>query len=159
MNGEKGATLMEVLIALSITAMLAAAVTQMTGFGLRVVERGERASSGTAAALSDERALRDALTGARGAFTGDASGFQWRGGGPEDAASWRLDIKGRIAACAGNECGPPRPWLGAPVSSFAYAGPDGVFADEWANEAPPHLIRIGLEDREIIVAPRIRGAE
>ncbi|MEL6794923.1 MAG: prepilin-type N-terminal cleavage/methylation domain-containing protein [Pseudomonadota bacterium] len=160
MRREKGATLMEALVALAITALLAASVAQIAGFGLRVVERGERASSATAAALRDERLLREALTRADGAFEGDATGFRWRGPGADaDAASWRLLEDGRIAPCAAEDCGAPRDWLAARPSGFAYAGADGVFGEDWRGAAPPHAIRIDFADRAILVAPRIRGAE
>ena len=160
MKAEKGATLMEVLIALAITAMIAAGVTQMTGFGLRVVERGERASADTVSALQDERLLRDALTRADGAFEGEPSEIRWRGAGPDDDASaWRLDAEGRIAACDADGCGQPQAWISASIERFAYAGADGNFAESWSGERPPHLISIDFAGRNIVIAPRIRGAE
>ena len=162
MKGERGATLLEVLIALSITGLVAAAVTQMSGFGLRVVERGQSASSASASAFGDERRLRDALTAlspVESAFAGDADGFAWAGiGRDEEAARWRLSLDGRLAACPASRCGPPNEWLSAPLRQVAYAGPDGIFADEWRGGAAPDLIRISTSFGDIVIAPRVRGA-
>ena len=159
MTGERGATLMEVLIALAITDMLAAAVAEIGGFGLRTVERGEAASARAAEAYADERRLRDALTLIDAApFEGEANGVRWSGPVPERAgAAWRLTREGALAACVGTTCGEARPWLGAPIQNFAYAGADGLWLDEWRDDAPPRLLRITIADREIIVAPRAGG--
>lgn len=160
MKGERGATLLETLIALAITGLLSAAVVQMTGFGLRVVERGEAATAAASAAFGDERRLRDALTGMEGAgFSGDAAGLIWRGPGPDGAGGlWRLDQDGRVAACPGRRCEAAADWLTEPVAAFAFAEEDSAWAEEWEEGPPPALIRLTLAGGDVIVAPRVRGA-
>ena len=44
MNGERGATVLEVVVALAITALLAASASQISGFGLGALERISAAS-------------------------------------------------------------------------------------------------------------------
>ena len=161
MSGERGATLLEVLIALAITAIIAASVTQMTGFGLRTVERAERRSVDGAARIADERRLRDtlALIEPQG-FAADDDGFTWRGPGPSsEAAAWRLSRDGRIAACDASGCGSARQWIASQIGDIEFAGSDGVFLPEWRSADAPHLIRIGVADGEVVIAPRARGFE
>lgn len=160
MKGERGATLLETLIALAITGLLSAAVVQMTGFGLRVVERGEAVTASASGAFADERRLRDALSAMEGAgFSGDAAGLIWRGPGPDGAGGvWRLDREGRVASCPGGRCETGADWLKAPIDGFAFAEEDGAWVEEWDEGAPPALIRLTLVSREVVIAPRVRGA-
>ena len=162
---ESGATLLETLIALAIASLLAAAASQVAGLGLSTVEWAETASVRSAAAYLDDRRLRDRLTlidAGEDSFAGGPDALRWRGPGDDGAASvWRLGADGRLAACASLDalrCGPAADWLGAPVEGFAYAGPDGVWVDDWPTGAPPDLVRATFAAGEVVIAPRVRGA-
>lgn len=163
--GEKGATLLEVLIALAITSLLATAVSQVAGLGLRTVERAETASTRSTAAYFDDRRIRDRLAlidaGER-SFAGAPDAIRWRGPGEDGAAGvWRLGADGGLAACPALDairCDPAEPLLESQIEAFAYAGPDGAWRADWPPGAPPALIRLTLGGREIVVAPRVGGA-
>ena len=165
-GSERGAALLEVLIAVAITAMLAAALAQTTRFGLTVAQAS---ASGSAEALIARRKLADLLTrmdpekADRDSAAGDAAVFEWHGVGPSDdgwrAGAWRLQIvenMGELSTC---------PALNSPedcvvldnipvTGAFAYAAADGLFVAEWPAGPPPNLIRIGDQ----VIAPRVLGA-
>ena len=165
---ERGAALLEVLIAVAITAMLAAALTQATRFGLTVVERVEASADASTEALIARRKLADLLTrldpekADRDSAVGDAAAFEWHGAIAGDdgwrAGVWRLQItggEGQLSQC---------PALQAPEACevrdtfpaegpLAYAAADGVFVSDWPAGPPPHQIRVG----EQVFAPRILG--
>lgn len=168
---EAGATLMETLVALAITALLAAAVAQTTGFGLTTMDRVGAASARGAAALAARREAADALSridAGADAFAGDPAAVVWRGVLPDDAGGWR---SGRwrwsgagLAACpaaAGAPCDEPVAF-GPPAPVFAFAGADGLWRDDWPEGPAPRLIRISGGEgapAAIIVSPRIYGAQ
>ncbi|MEM8755154.1 MAG: prepilin-type N-terminal cleavage/methylation domain-containing protein [Pseudomonadota bacterium] len=168
MSGERGATLMETLVALGVASLLAAAVTQTTGFGLTVLDRAREASSDGVEALRARRELSAALARvelADGALTGDASTVSWRGAAPDpESGEWSTGLwrwragDGALSLCAApDECGEERPF-GPADATLAYAGSDGVWRDDWTGGPPPRLIRATHEGGEIVVAPRLWGA-
>ncbi|MDG1973124.1 MAG: hypothetical protein P8I56_19465 [Paracoccaceae bacterium] len=165
---EKGAALLEVLIAVAITAMLAAALTQVTRFGLSVIERVQTANSSSTEALIARRTLSDLLTridpgkADRDTAQGDRESFQWYGAAPDGDAwrtgIWRLQTTGdqsELSLCV--EFGVPATCsIESTIQAlgpFAYAPADGVFADVWPAGPPPHLIRIG----DHVFTPRALG--
>lgn len=168
-RSEKGAALLEVLIAIAITAMIAAALTEATRFGLTVVERAQASSATMTDALLARRRLADLLTrmdpekADRDGAQGDARSFEWHGVAPIDGGwrggVWRLQLtdgEGELSLCpelnAAAECVTQErfPITGA----LAYAAADGVFVDAWPAGPPPVLVRIGDQ----VIAPRILGA-
>lgn len=168
-GSERGAALLEVLIAVAITAMLAAALAQTTRFGLTVVERAQASASGSAEALIARRKLADLLTrmdpekADRDSAMGDATAFEWHGlglaKGQARAGVWRLQIienMGELSTCPALNAPEDCVVLDSiPVSGpFAYAAADGVFLSEWPAGPPPHLVRIGDQ----VIAPRVLGA-
>ncbi len=165
LRGERGATLLETLIALAIAGLLAATATQIAGFGLSAVERAEATAARSAAAYLYDRQLRDrlaAMDDGAASFRGGPKELRWRGPGDDGAAGiWRLDAEGAVAACPAidaSRCDAAAPWLAQGVDAFAYAGPDGAWRDEWQAGPAPDLIRISHGAWEIVIAPRVRGA-
>ncbi len=177
-HSERGAALLEVLIALALTAMMAAALSGVTGFGLRAVERAEAGSIRMTDHLIGRRALSDALarigTGPAGedSFLGTPDRMAWHGvmdaeTTPEGATAWQISARDmQLSGCVsldGAGCEPVTKLRLAPAR-FAYSGSDGIWQDEWSGAAPPALIRITTGNggtaaaREVIVAPRITGA-
>ena len=171
MNGssERGAALLEVLIAVAITAMLAAALAQATRFGLTVVERAQASSATSTEALIARRKLTDLLTrldpekADRDSTQGDGETFEWHGVASDQdgwrSGVWRLQVSdglGELSVCPALD----QPDLcelqdSLPVSGpFAYAAADGDFVSEWPAGPPPHLIRLG----DLVFAPRVLGA-
>lgn len=168
-GSERGAALLEVLIAVAITAMLTAALAQATRFGLTVVERTQTSAAASGEALIARRKLADLMTrldpekADRDSAQGDAAAFEWHGvAAAADgwrSGVWRLQISGYIgelslcpalndpAACDAQDSIPV-------AGPFAYAAADGVFIAEWPPGPPPHLIRIGDQ----VFAPRALGA-
>ena len=166
---ERGAALLEVLIAVAITAMLAAALAQATRFGLTVVERVQTTTDATTGALISRRKLADLLTrldptkADRDSASGDASTFVWHGVAATDvgwrSGVWRLQTSGNeaeLSACveldATDGCEIQDSF--AIAGPFAYAAADGVFVSDWPAGPPPHLIRVG----DHVFAPRVLGA-
>ena len=167
-KGQSGAALMEVLIALAITAMLAAALTQATRFGLTVIERAQKASAASTSALIDRRRLAWMLSRIEmaqperpTALATATDGFMWRGPGDVGGKTeiWRItstddalmlltcDAFSDRATCevAGQ--------LG-PNAKITVAGADGEFLEDWPPGPAPSLIRIGDQ----VIAPRLNGA-
>ena len=165
---ERGAALLEVLIAVAVTAMLAAALTQATRFGLTVVERAEASANASNEALAARRKLADLLTrldpgkADRDSTFGDAAAFEWHGVGAGDAGwragVWRLqivDLEGILSLCPAlrrpDACDAQGRFpLKGPL---AYADADGVFVSDWPPGPPPYQIRVG----EQVFAPRVLG--
>lgn len=168
-KGEKGAALLEVLIAVAITAMLAAAMAQATRFGLTVIERVQASDGASTDALIARRALTDILThidpekADRDSTQGDGQSFEWHGavadGEGWETGIWRLQItenQGELLRCSvfGDVSSCVAEQTIAIEGPFSYAASDGVFFEEWPAGAPPHLIRIGAQ----VIAPRVLGA-
>ncbi|MFV0476035.1 MAG: hypothetical protein ACK5MQ_17805 [Pikeienuella sp.] len=169
-GSERGASLLEAMIAVALAAMIAAAAAGIIRFGLTVVERAEAASARGAAALALRRGLADMLTridrAAPGApaFTGDPGAMTWRGPAPGPDGGWRGGVwRIESAGLALSECkafdGPCA--VAAPraegVARFDYAGSDGEWRGDWPLGDAPELIRIRLGEAEILIAPRTRG--
>lgn len=166
---ERGAALLEVLLALAITALIAAAAAGVAGFGLGAVERAREAADRSGEALALRRELSDALIriapadGAPSARGSDTV-LDWRGVMPEGegwrSGSWRLGPPGAtLYRCAafGEECERMRS-LAEGELRFAYARDDGEWRATWPRGGPPALIRAALGGTRIIVAPRTTGA-
>lgn len=168
---ERGGALLEALIALGITAMLAAAVSQTGRFGLSMIERADAAAQTSGALLAERRRLADLLsridaeTPGRPVFAGDAAAMRWRGVAPDDAGGWRAGVWRLTAAedalilsrCEAMDDAPcAEEARFAPAGPFAYAGPDGAFAGDWPAGAAPALIRLG--DDGLTAQPRVSGA-
>lgn len=168
-GSEKGAALLEVLIAVAITAMVAAALTQVTRFGLTVVERAQASSATSTETLIARRELADLLTrmdpekADRDNARGDAQSFEWHGAAPAEAGwsvgVWRLEVaenRSDLASCEAlgdpATCTPHKTL--AVGGALAYAAADGVFVEDWPPGPPPALIRIGDQ----VIAPRALGA-
>ncbi len=166
-GGERGAALLDVLVALALTGMLAGAVGGMLRAGLLTTERaGARSEAGAAALL-----LRRELTGllatieaatpeAGPSFRADAEGLRWRGVDPDDgAARWlRLTPDLALGRCEG----PDGPCEDAPPegpAAFAFLDAEGAWREDWPLGAPPALIRVTAGADEILIAPRILGAQ
>ncbi len=159
---ERGAALLEVLLALMLTAALAVALAATARFGLAATDRAQSAGAAIEAAERDRRRLGALWRGLTAAAGGPARVF-WLG---TDADAprwglWRLEIVGaaaRLSLCDGDDPRAPGPCGAAetmrlPASRLAYAGPDGAFAAEWAGGAPALIALEGLEGR-LVVAPR-----
>ena len=168
-RSEQGAALLEVLIAVAITAMLAAALSQATRFGLTVVERAQASGNASSEALVTRRNLAKLLThldpekADRDSAWGNASTFEWHGlamaGDGLRSGVWRLQVTDNemeLSTC---------PALNQPENcdvrkrftvsgAFAYAASDGVFTSEWPAGPPPRQIRLG----DLVFAPRVLGA-
>lgn len=171
MNGERGATLMETLIAVAITAVLAAAIAQVSGFGLTTLDRAQAASARGIDALRVQRTVAETLARiGRGddALTGDAETMTWRGVVAGESGGWRAGAwrwraaDGVIARCDDDDC-EDIGRFGPAGAVLSYAGPDGAWRDEWVGGPAPHLVRITAAQhtgvpRVIVVAPRIHGA-
>ena len=167
-KGQSGAALMEVLIALAITAMLAAALTQATRFGLTVIERTQAASAASTSALINRRRLAwmlsriemaqpDLPTAAATA----TDGFTWRGPGDEGGKTgiWRItstDEALMLLMCDAFTIRATCEVAGqlGPSAKIALAGIDGEFREEWPPGPAPSVIRIGDQ----VIAPRLNGA-
>lgn len=165
MSGERGAALLEILVALAIAGMLAAAAAGLLRMGLTTLERAGAASERGSEALALRRDLGAILarlsTGPEAAL-GAEDGFRWRGAAPE-AGGWRVGIWRLSADLALESC----PDFSAPCAEvtagranarFAYAGVDGVWRPEWPLAAAPALIRVTTDIAEMIFAPRVAGA-
>ncbi len=169
-RSEKGAALLEVLIAVAITAMLAAALAQATRFGLTVIERVQASDAASTDALIARRTIADLLThidpekADRDSAQGSAKAFEWHGavagggagGGGWETGVWRLQIsenEGQLSRCGnfGDPSTCTQRQVIAISGPFAYAASDGVFVSEWPAGPPPNLIRVG----EQVVAPRV----
>ncbi len=168
-RSEKGAALLEVLIAVAITAMMAAALAQATRFGLTVIERVQASSAGSADALVDRRRIAMLLSrmdpekSDADSAQGDASSFEWHGPFPDSdgwrTGVWRLqvvdnasdllycDAFGQPSTCRVEET------INAP-GPYAFAAADGVFVDIWPAGPPPNLIKLG----DLVITPRVLGA-
>lgn len=168
-RSEKGAALLEVLIAVAITAMLAAALAQATRFGLTVVERVQASDSASTEALIARRTIADLLThidpekADRDSAQGSAQTFEWHGAVADGAGwatgIWRLQITDTSAVLSRctifaepSTC--TQQQVIAIKGPLAYAASDGDFTDEWPAGPPPHLIKVGAQ----VIAPRVLGA-
>lgn len=168
-GAETGAALLEVLIAVAITAMLAASLAQATRFGLTVIERVQNTTGASTDALIARRAIADLLTridpekADRDSAQGNADEFEWYGavtdGDGWSTGLWRLQISesgGQLSRCTifgePSSCVPQK--VIALDGPFAFAASDGVFSSDWPAGPPPHLVRIGSQ----VIAPRVFGA-
>lgn len=165
-RSEKGAALLEVLIAVAITAMLAAALAQATRFGLTVIERVQASDNASTEALIARRTIADLLTHIdpekvdRDSARGSEDTFEWHGavvgGSGWETGIWRLQIaetEAQLSRCAtfGEPSTCTQQQVIAIKGPLAYAASDGVFISDWPPGPPPHLIRVG----EQVVAPRV----
>lgn len=165
-RSEKGAALLEVLIAVAITAMLAAALAQATRFGLTVIERVQASDGASTEALIARRTIADLLThidpeeADRDSAQGTAETFEWHGavagGDGWVTGVWRLqvsDTEGQLSRCAsfGQPSTCTQQQVIAIKGPFAYAAADGVFVTDWPPGPPPHLIKVGDQ----VIAPRV----
>ncbi len=168
-GSEKGAALLEVLIAVAITAMLAASMAQATRFGLTVIERVQTSNATSTEALIARRTIANLLThldpekADRDSAQGDAESFEWHGA-VADGTGWRTGIwrlqrvenQTRLSRCA--SFSEPSTCVEQEVvaidGALSYAASDGVFISEWPAGPPPHLIRFGAQ----VIAPRALGA-
>lgn len=165
-RSEKGAALLEVLIAIAITAMLAASLAQATRFGLTVIERVQASDDASTKDLIARRTIADILThidpekADRDSTQGSANAFEWHGavagGDGWKTGVWRLqitDTEGLLSRCASfsdpSTC--KQQQVIAVKGPLAYAASDGIFVSEWPPGPPPHLIKVG----EQVVAPRV----
>lgn len=168
-GAERGAALMDAMLALALAGMIAGAAGGLIRAGLVALERaGESAAQG-AETLTLRRALADPLARIDAPFSGNAAEMTWRGVIPHEGAwrsgVWRLEAGTlALASCPDftSPCAPetaPWPAPGAPAR-FAYAGADGRWREDWPVGEAPALIRVSFSEgmKEIIVAPRITGA-
>ncbi len=168
-QSEKGAALLEVLIAVAITAMMAATLAQATRFGLTVIERVQTSSAGSTDTLIARRRIATLLSrmdpekSDSDSAQGDADSFEWYGPAPEGdgwrSGVWRLQVTdgasnlsyceafGQPSTCKVEET------INLP-GPYAFAAADGVFTDIWPAGPPPHLIRLG----DLVISPRVLGA-
>lgn len=166
---EKGAALLEVLIAVAITAMLAASLAQATRFGLTVIERVQASSDASTDALIARRTVADLFTridpekADRDSAQGDEKAFEWHGavagGDGWQTSVWRLHVTengGQLSRCATFD--EPATCVKQEVIAiegpFTYAASDGIFISNWPAGPPPHLIKVGAQ----VIAPRALGA-
>lgn len=171
MNGERGATLLETLVALAITALLAATAAQVAGFGLTSIERADRSASRAADGEVARRIVTDALAriapreAMAGNLTGDATSARWFGAGTgADGAirvgHWSLNSEGALAVCREDRtapCDPPTATLGLAGGTISYIGADGAAYEVWEEDTTPYLIRIDHDLGLFAVAPRAGG--
>lgn len=175
-RGESGAALLDAMIALALTAILAAAASGVIRAGLGVVERAKEESSRSVAEFRLSRAVSaafariDPIAPERPALAGDARELRWRGVLPGPDGEWRSGIwriEGddlALARCPDfispcKEEDAPWPPQEDPAR-FAYAGADGIWRETWPAGAAPHSIRLRFDrsEAEIFVSPRISGA-
>ena len=169
-DGERGATLLEVVVALAITAMIAAAATQLSAFGLRSLERAGEASSEETARLIERRRITEIFARiSRGddVFEADEREIRWRGARLSEtgfwrSGVWRLDLaSGAIERCedmADRACESDDAVIAAPLAA-SFAGPDGAFEADWRRGPAPTLIAFESGEARIVTAPRVRGFE
>lgn len=170
---ERGAALLEIIVALAITALLAGAAGGVVRLGLTTLERAGAAAARSGAGLVLRRDIAlmltriDAAPGGEAVAVGGPEAVLWRGVTPGPDGAWRggfWRLAGdelTLEACESLE-GPCEP-DGAPRAPgakalFAYAGPDGIWRDDWPAGSAPNLIRVQIDDAEIIAAPPARGA-
>ncbi len=166
MSGERGAALLEILVALAITAMLAGAAAGMLGMGLTTLDRAGAAAARGADALALRRdlgALLTRLSAGPESASGGEEGFRWRGAAPDGAGGWRVGFwrlgeELALERCESLEgpCATETEPRGA--ARFAYAGADGEWRPDWPAGPAPALIRVTAEGGEMIFAPRVGGA-
>jgi hypothetical protein len=158
---ERGAALLEVLLALTLTAAMAAALAATARFGLAATDRAQAAGAETEAAGRDRRRLAALWRGLTDA-TGGPTAVVWLGADADAPrwGLWRLEIAGgaaRLAPCAGEDprapgpCGAAEPLL-LPATRLAYAGANGVLGPEWREGAPALIALEGAA--RLVVAPR-----
>lgn len=170
---ERGAALLEIIIALAITAMLAGAAGGVVRLGLTTLERAGDAAARGGAGLVLRRDLAlmltriDAAPFGQQAAIGGPEWFSWRGvtPGPDGAwrgGFWRLSRDElALERCESLEgpCAPDgEPRAPGASARLSYAGPDGLWRADWPAGPAPDLIRVQLKGAEIIAAPRVRGA-
>ncbi|WP_340107462.1 hypothetical protein [Pikeienuella sp. HZG-20] len=174
---ERGAALLEVLIAVALTALLAGAAGGIVRFGLGALERAGAASDRGAEALALRREIFEMLaridreTPEAAAISGDADAATWRGVVPGADGEWRSGIwrlSGRGLALERCEtlrgpCAPdPAARKREAAARFSYGDGAGGWRDDWPAGGAPELIRLrfgaGAPLDEIVVAPRVRGA-
>ncbi|MEM7544352.1 MAG: hypothetical protein AAF367_02355 [Pseudomonadota bacterium] len=173
---QTGAALLEVVIALALTAMIAATLTGITGFGLASVEQAEDASTDSAARLVERRSITNMLAriAAPGpdepSLVGTPTDLIWRGvipaaDGGWQSGIWSLDAEEgalrRCAAMARDSC------MGEPFLSLGQIDNDqiltyqlrsGDWSEDWSGDGLPEVIRIQSEASKIDIAPRVGGA-
>jgi hypothetical protein len=169
-RGEGGAALLEALIALALTALLAAAVASAAGLGLDAADRARETARASGTALIAERRLRG-LIARLDPETGVAAGparlvfravAEDADGVPQDRLRRLSSSRGRLilAACGGGDpvapgpCAPAEDLGPAPTRPFTYADAAGAFAPNWDGPAPPSLIAVEVAGRRIVAAPR-----
>ncbi|MEM7270631.1 MAG: prepilin-type N-terminal cleavage/methylation domain-containing protein [Pseudomonadota bacterium] len=168
MSNERGSTLLETLIALSLTAMIAAALSQATGLGLRVTERVSATNVEAVDRLSALRRVAELLeridpSSPDGvAAVGQSDVFRWRGvaltgDGRWRAGVWSLDAFGELSACEGFEgqC-EPRDVFDAELAFEFWS--ENEWTADWPAGPAPEMIRVTINETTTIVTPRSSGA-
>lgn len=164
---ERGATVLEVVIALAITALLAASATQITGFGLSTLDRATAASARGGDALAARRTLADAfsrISAGDDVFAANEEAITWRGALP-GAAGWRVGVwrltlgDGEFARCeaVGDATCDPTDELAIAVSAAAFEDAAGTQTGVWPKGPAPALIVLETASGLVEIAPRVRG--
>lgn len=162
---ERGGVLLETVLALALTAMLAVAAAAATRFAADALDRAAARAAAAAQAHAADRRLRATLRliGPEAGLVGDAAAMAWRGVGPDGAAGlWRLSAQGgalTLARCAAGA--PPSPRDCAEAADFGpadpaglrYAGADGEEIRDWRAADPPVRIVVIRAATRLAVAP------
>lgn len=169
---ERGAALLEVLIALALTALMAAALSGVTGFGLSALERAQSGSARMTDAMLERRNLTDALSRmtivqGQASLIGTPESMIWRGMISDSDGTWvptimRLRARDmEMSSCADMDATDCEVMSTARNASatFSYAGPDGIWLPEWSDTALPALVRIATPESLIIASPRSTGGQ
>jgi prepilin-type N-terminal cleavage/methylation domain-containing protein len=180
MSRDAGFSLVELLVALALMAVVAGLAFGTLRTGARVWERAPQAAPPALLAERLRGLIGEALTApqpraglARAVpFLGEAAGLRFLRAGPEGLSAWRLALAGdrlvvwqrRVARPA--ELLEPLDWgepfadlPGIGPASFAYADAGGWRADWPPGPRPPLLVRLTLDGARpvaIVIAPGAR---
>lgn len=176
-DAQSGAALLEVVIALALTAMIAATLTSITGFGLSAIERTEHQSANTQSELGNRRSIGDILARISApipgspTMNGQTDQLTWRGVLFDEDGAWQSGFwQLKVADMTIRQC----QTLDAEActssenitleqhddnAKLSYRDRSGTWRDNWDGDGLPYLIRLSGDRSTIQIAPRVTGAQ